>query len=775
MKKLILILNFVLYFTSCATKNVLTNQSQSSDRNPASLYEVPKEFEGKDFFKEHDKLINFTKEGVTGNHKISTFMKWVRNNPIELFELLRKNRPIFETGEIPFVGLYLPPDDNETTTSLSTVVVTLDNDVREILNNPNTFSVRLYRDKIDKSVGKFMLAYDNQKENMEKQWMRNVINKNDLQRISQLSQRLAKDYLQSSEVNGRVEIVNAIARRVPIEITRQYFGFEGADLKDLYRWSRATQYSFFHNAKNDGKYDSDAIKAGKEMREFLTKLIDSKKSNNTIKDNKTVLDRLLTSNVTIDELLNFDDGRIKTNIMGTLVGGIETTQAAIVQSLNVILKNHDILKKAIDAALKDNQEGDEALGKIIWEALRFDPINPFIIRYAEKDAVIAAGTKREFHVKKGQVILVATQSAMFDDSSERKNNNQFALNLKRFDTSRGGVNDSESIYYHFGFGHHKCLGDLVAEVEVVQIVKEILKLKNIRKIDGQIGEIGHYDNINFFERRENPDPGDSLQMIKDLRERVKSPFPESFVIEFDPENKIKSEVQNENMSKLNIPDPRFAFEEYLVNYDRDFFRECLTGDKYESKLLNLFSSLGYRARHFLDGSREEDLLLCRLPKSFHDCIGGKLNKNKIIEKYNECRGNLNVVENAIFRYEILGEPLDELSLPEVGTSLHSKGFEFEKDLKFYDRSDYRRTFLNPLVIKSFPVDKKESTKKLLFYARVDYRFRSCAGGKVLKEKKSRTVAFNECMAEPNLKLDDRTAKYYREIMLADEAPSASKK
>ncbi len=42
--------------------------------------------------------------------------------------------------------------------------------------------------------------------------------------------------------------------------------------------------------------------------------------------------------------IGFDDERIVTNMMGTLVGGIETTNAAIVQLLEQLFKRQKILQ-----------------------------------------------------------------------------------------------------------------------------------------------------------------------------------------------------------------------------------------------------------------------------------------------------------------------------------------------------------------------------------------------------------------------------------------------
>lgn len=561
--------------------------------------------------------------------------------------------------------------------------------------------------------------------------MRSMLKREDQPHIREMVRDLTLKSITEGNVNGRLDLVNAIARKVPLELSRDYFGFPGPDMRSMYRWSRDTQYSFFHNATNKEIYDQKANLAGIEMHDYLKKYIKDKRENKSYLNEDTVLARLLKSDVPEGDMLDLYDGKVRTNIMGTLVGGVETTQAAIVQAIDFFLENPEILAKAQSAAFADD---DALLDKYVWEALRFRPVNPFVLRLAEKDYVLGKGTSREYHVKKGQVLLVGTQSAMFDEARVKS--------PKSFRLDRGGVNDPESIYYHFGYGHHKCLGDYIAQIEVPEVIKHILKLPGLRRATGKPGLIGNHDNIGALEKIEDKEP---------------SPFPESFIVDFD---------ESTEKGQLSVADPRFIFEDYLMDYNRAFFRKCLSNYSSQSTMKNMFSAIPKNLKRRKDFSDAEDLLVCRLPQEFHQCIGG-VKGNNYVGLFSQCKKHLSPNEEFFFRTEILGEPLDISKIPNPKTTIVNSGNVYEEDLKFYDRADYRQTFMNPVAAKSFPVSDQHSAEQILFYARIDLAFRKCLGPKVIIKKMSRTQAFETCMKDPSIRLDSRTEKYYRKIILED--------
>jgi cytochrome P450 len=347
------------------------------------------------------------------------------------------------------------------------VFVTRFHDVQEALSRPEVFRVT-YAPMMDPSVGPYMLGRDNTTINQrDKGIMRSLMQREDLLRVREMVADLADKAIDAHRQAGRIEVVSELSRRVPIQLTGEYFGFPGPDMNSMMRWSRATQYDMFHNTDKDPQIHAENVAAGREMQAYLEALLPRRReelANNPALDD--ILSRLLKS--TFVDAIHFDQQRIITNMMGTLVGGIETTSQAIVQILDQFFKRPKILAEATAAARADD---DDLLFKYCWEGLRFNPINPFVIRYCAEDYKLAGGTWRSTRIKAGRTVLICTRSAM-RDGRELDYADAFAID-------RPGYH-----YMHMGYGLHTCLGNQVSQVQVPTIVKHLLRLSRPRPVGG---------------------------------------------------------------------------------------------------------------------------------------------------------------------------------------------------------------------------------------------------------------------------------------------------
>ncbi|MDA9398633.1 cytochrome P450 [Bradyrhizobium sp. CCBAU 45389] len=375
------------------------------------------------------------------------FLKWmIAKHPDALFALIRRVRPNLALG------------------AAGPVFITRFPDVQEALSRPDIFNVT-YAPMMDPSVGPFMLGRDCTEINLrDKGIMRAFMRMEDLPAIRQKVRSLANASVEKQiYTQNQIDVVSTLSRLVPIQMTREYFGFPGPDLASMFRWSRATQYDMFHNLDKDPKVHQDNIDAGQEMRAYLTQLLPQRreqlKNGAPLED---VFSRLLNSH--FDDSIGFADERIITNMMGTLVGGIETTSAAIVQLLDELFKRPRILKEAIDVASSNN---DHLMYRYCWEALRFNPINPFVVRYCRTDYRIAKGSLRATTIKAGSTVLISTRSAMRD-----------GLQLPA--PSSFAIDRPESVYMHLGYGMHTCLGDQISRIQVPEIVRRILQIRGVR-------------------------------------------------------------------------------------------------------------------------------------------------------------------------------------------------------------------------------------------------------------------------------------------------------
>ncbi|BBB29019.1 cytochrome P450 [Neptunomonas japonica] len=369
----------------------------------------------------------------------------IESKPDLLFGMIRNTRP----------NLVMPGN--------GPVFITRFNDVQEVLNLPDIFNVT-YGPMIDPCVGPFMLGRDcttiNQR---DKGIMKSLMQREDLPFIREKVASLVNEAVEHQIQNQKIEIVNTVSRWVPLKLTGEYFGFPGPDMKSMFRWSLATQLDMFHNLDNDSVIHQNNIDAGHEMKAYLHTLIPERREALQKKpEMDDILSRLLKSH--FPEAIHFDDERIVANIMGTLVGGVETTSQAVVQILDQLFKRPKILEQAIKAAKTDD---NHLLYQYCWEALRFNPINPFVVRRCVRDYKIARGTLRSATIKAGSLVFVSTRSAM-KDGRQIPAASQFCIDRPAYH------------YLHMGHGMHTCLGDQLSRVQIPEIVKRILKLPNVR-------------------------------------------------------------------------------------------------------------------------------------------------------------------------------------------------------------------------------------------------------------------------------------------------------
>lgn len=665
--------------------------------------------------------------------KLQVFGKWVRANPVATFTDILANSPVLEMESLPIEKDFQSPPPNGSDSRNSdvsnpqknvepsnyypykdTVVLTRYKDVVEALNQPTKLSVRNYRKKMENSIGHYMLAYDGSQYNIkEKPWMRQMLPQSDLPRVRQIVRNLVSKAIQdeayvgkdpSGMAFGRLELVNQVARRVPIELTGEYFGFPGPSREKMYEWSRATQDDYFHNVGNEKEARRAARVAGKEMHEYLKALIQQKQQEIAGgRKSDDVLSRLIRGGT--QEFVaptSEEDDRIRNNIIGTLVGGVETTQAAIVQSINQFFMRPEIFAQVRAAAMRDDVE---TVGKYIWEVLRFHPVNPFVVRYAEEDLTLSSGVK----IAKGSHVLVSTQAAMLDPA-EFESPTEFRLNR------------DQNKFFHLGYGHHRCLGDYVSMVQVPEIVMAILKLPGLRPASGHAG------TLDF-----------RLRPRADKKAATKS-FPEFYSVEFDAKAIKKS-------ATVMVANSAYSYEDYLMNFDRPQYRACLAGLPQSTKMPKALVIPGMILRNLevnkINTATQEnrELLYCRLNAEFRSCMTQQqkdLGRFEILQTsvthakaYEICaqKANLTSTEKAFYEHVMLDKKLNTAAItPDQAVRSTGKDYEFEDYLKFYNRYNYRECFLNPAGLSSF------QDRDMIMYARLNLDFRMCMGKPVLAHK-----------------------------------------
>jgi cytochrome P450 len=164
---------------------------------------------------------------------------------------------------------------------------------------------------------------------------------------------------------------------------------------------------------------------------------------------------------------------IRAILSGMITGFVPTNTMAAGHMLEILLRRKDFMEEARSAALAGD---DDLLKRVLFEAMRFKPLNPGPFRVCIKDYTIARGTKRAKTIRAGMNVIAGTQSAMFDPRRVK--------HPRRFDPHR-----PQSDYMLFGQGLHWCLGAHLAEAQITQTFKALLVKDGLRRASGGAGRL----------------------------------------------------------------------------------------------------------------------------------------------------------------------------------------------------------------------------------------------------------------------------------------------
>jgi len=382
----------------------------------------------------------------------------IKSNPDPVFAELRSDRPIVLAPG----GPSFPP----------LAVITRFRDVEEALAHWSVFTVRGYAPKMDPCMGPFMLARDDTPLNeREKSIMLTMLPREDLGMIRQISEALANAALAPLLSTGSCEVVSTLSRPIPVRLIGRYFGFPGPDEASMLRWSKAAQQDIFHNLLNNPAMHAAAAQAGAELRAYLHRLFAERRAASDLANSSDAVSRLLRSVLPAE--IGWNEERLLSNVMGFLIGGVETSSAAIAQALDQLLSRPDAMSLAQSAARRGD---DKTFDAVIWEVLRFFPINPFLVRIAVSDYLLAAGSPRATVISAGSLVLAGTRSAMQDGDVLP-------------DPQTIKLDRPSWAYMHFGSGPHLCLGKYAGRMLVPAVLKQILLLPGLRRAPGPAGQL----------------------------------------------------------------------------------------------------------------------------------------------------------------------------------------------------------------------------------------------------------------------------------------------
>jgi cytochrome P450 len=391
---------------------------------------------------------------------------WLDHEALPFVSELREKRPILETPVCTFVADFA--------------------DVVEVLRVHQVFTVKPYEPKMTPYL---MSVDDTPMHFRDKSAMSAFLDRADIPRIRALVAKETKAALDAA--GGTIEVISGLARHIPIRVVEFYFGLIDAPPGKLAEWSFWNQYDAFHNHPwdivPDRKLVSDNVtRCKEEIVRYLAMLVAGREAKIIahLPTPDDIVTRVMRTHIETPGQYGIQWKML--NLGGLLIGTVETSSQATSQALAQLMNRPRCLASAQASAQSDDPTEFDGY---VWEALRFDPISPYLFRQAESAYVLGAGRPWQTQIAAGTAVLPLILAAMHDPV-------RFP-NPGDFDPTRTTDNT-----FHFGYGLHECMGRYVGAVVIPEIIRQVLLRKDLKVVEP----------LSFMGK----------------------PFPERFVISWDP-------------------------------------------------------------------------------------------------------------------------------------------------------------------------------------------------------------------------------------------------
>lgn len=398
------------------------------------------------------------------------FRAWRGGELAALFATTEMQRHVFALLRAVWPNLVLSRRLIAAYDNTGTAVVTRQTDVTEVLEREADFAV-VYEPRmraITDGENFFLGMQDSAAYARDVSLMRLAVRRDDVaQRVVPTVAARAGTIVVAAP--GRLDVPAELTLPVLAHLVATYFGTPGPTQRDLAEGTTLMFWWLFADLGADKAVTRRALAAASATRTWLDAAIADRKASPTETDD--VLNRCLA--LQRAGTPGMDDLGIRNNLIGLLIGLVPTLSKASVLALAQLLDRPDALAGAHAAARK----GDDALlAGHLFEALRFDPVNPIIYRRAVNDTEIARGTLRARRIPAGTMVLAANLSAMFDPLAVEA--------PERFRTDRPWRD-----YMLWGYGMHACFGAHINRAVIPQMLKPLLALPGLRRAEGAAGQV----------------------------------------------------------------------------------------------------------------------------------------------------------------------------------------------------------------------------------------------------------------------------------------------
>lgn len=261
---------------------------------------------------------------------------------------------------------------------------------------------------------------------------------------------VARQLVDAIEADGECDVVQALAKPLPMTLIGEMLGASPDDFDRLQHWSD----QMIGGSDGPENVTDEVIGAAFAYYEYITGVIADRRA----EPRDDLVSTLVHSTIEGHQL---DDDHVVGNSLLLLVGGNETTRSVITGGLHALITNPHQMAIAVETA------GTGVVDPgVVEECLRWvTPINN-MNRTTTADTEVRGVT-----IPAGSQVLMSYVSANRDEDVFDE--------PFRFDVTR-----ASNQHLAFGFGPHLCLGAQLARLELRVIFTEVLtRLRNLRLAD----------------------------------------------------------------------------------------------------------------------------------------------------------------------------------------------------------------------------------------------------------------------------------------------------
>jgi cytochrome P450 len=298
-----------------------------------------------------------------------------------------------------------------------------------------------YRSERDSASGKMLVCTDPPRHRLLRQQMRQGFSPRILQRIDTGIRELLEPAMDQVLADGGCDFATAVAPLLPTGVVMAMLGLDRLEANRILDLTR-TMIGFRDGDYGNGRAESAVlVRSQAEMLAFFAEITKRRRS----QPGDDLISLLLRSKVNGQQMT---EAEILYNCVNVAVGGNETTPSTACGGVLALIEfPNEASRLRADRAL---------LPTAVEEILRWTSTNAYVQRLVTREIDI-----RGHRIPTGQAVTLWNPSANRDEDV-------FA-NADRFDVAR-----EPNRHVAFGVGHHHCIGQIVARLELSILLEQLL-------------------------------------------------------------------------------------------------------------------------------------------------------------------------------------------------------------------------------------------------------------------------------------------------------------